>query len=309
LQYKQSGRLDSRSLKPPFLTGFLQNINGIQVLMEDLSTNFEFQWLPTRYLSQDFIETVYSQTRSLCGQNNHPNPTEFRPAIRNVMVQHLSKLTNGGNCEFEDIANVVSPEDLDQAETQMRMQHESAGLDIRDEEPSPYLVFEEFTTDVVQMGLVKYITGYSIRNLKHDPCKNNLLQTDTESLDEDPTNNYIIEKKYQENSQLVVPNTLAFTLGLNVNKVFCENYTRILARNRRNVRQRLQNLIKYDGDVREICCRNCFDIIVMKLLNTFINGRIKRANDAKNMTPKNSAVSAGRKRTKTNQKAKKLNIS
>ena len=308
--------MDSRSRKPPFLKGFLQNINALEFLFDDLHLSYDIEWLATRYLSQDFIETVYSQTKALCGNNIHPNVTNFRPAIRNVMVQQMSKISKSANCELEDIENVIDPETFQRAEKQVLMQNESMNMIVceDEEEPAPYLVYESFKLDVVQMGIVKYVTGYAIRDIKHEPCKANLTLDVQEDEKEDETNRYILSKKYKEDSQLVIPSIGAFTIGLNVNKVFQNYFHKLIIRNRVNVKTRMKYLLPYNQEIEELCCEICFDAVVTKLLNSFINGRIKLINDAKKV-PKNKATGGSTKRnviskkpTATNIKAKRLNI-
>jgi hypothetical protein len=303
------GVLDSRSRKPPFLNGFLQNIAGIEILFDELLTKHDIDWLGTRYLSQDFIETVYSQTRALCGHNSHPNPAQFRPAIRNVMVQQVSKTSKSANCEFELIDNIVTPEEFDLAENQQRMQIRSFEAD-DNTECAPYLVFGEFQIGIVQMGIVKYVTGFAIRGIKHETCKDKLVEKN-ETVENDPTNYYIIARKYTESSSLIVPNTTAFTLGLNVNKIFCENYEKFLSQSRQNVRGRLECLVRYDTEMKKLCCTRCFQILVRRLFNSFINGRIRKANEARNVPKKRSVtgrVQSKARPTAVNQKARKLNI-
>ena len=83
--------------KLPCLEGWLMNINALKLVFERNSSPL----LLTSRCNQDCIENLFFQIRSKGGSRNNPNATQFRAAIRDVMVGMLTAQSEGTNCKVD----------------------------------------------------------------------------------------------------------------------------------------------------------------------------------------------------------------
>ena len=84
------GKVDS-------LTGLQLTINAVLKIWSLLKDVVKF--MCTRRLNQDCLENFFGCIRQLNGQNDHPNPTQFRHAYRKCSMNNLLKSSDSGNCE------------------------------------------------------------------------------------------------------------------------------------------------------------------------------------------------------------------
>ena len=77
--------------------GLQLTITGVLMIWERVRSTLRF--MCTRRLNQDCLENLFGSIRQMNGQNDLPNPTQFRHAYRKVNMSTMLKPTDGGNCE------------------------------------------------------------------------------------------------------------------------------------------------------------------------------------------------------------------
>jgi len=74
---------------PPCIKCWIENINALKLVYNDLNEKYGIEFLMTRRLTQDCIENVFSMVRSKGGNNITPDATKFHSAIRMCMCNSL----------------------------------------------------------------------------------------------------------------------------------------------------------------------------------------------------------------------------
>ena len=103
LQYvKQKPDGSDRHIFPatnlPCFRGWIQSINALLILVEDLQTD-NIHNLCTKRLNQDCVENMFSVVRGKGGHRDNPSPVEFRYAFRQIMVDRLISVSEYSNCQ------------------------------------------------------------------------------------------------------------------------------------------------------------------------------------------------------------------
>ena len=70
----------------PWQVGIKCAINAIRGLYQDLVVNGNFRFILTKRLTQDCVENIFSQFRSLCGDNDHPGPVSTMRRFRILLI-------------------------------------------------------------------------------------------------------------------------------------------------------------------------------------------------------------------------------
>lgn len=90
-----------RHLLTKCIKGWCENISCLQQLWVDLKAKFDYRFLLTYRLTQDCVENLFSVVRSKEGQNVTPNASQFRAAIRSIMIDQMLKPSDDANCDIE----------------------------------------------------------------------------------------------------------------------------------------------------------------------------------------------------------------
>ena len=72
-------------------------INAFLLIWQSLRQSLRF--MCTRRLNQNCLENLFGAIRQRNGENDQPNPSQFRHAYRTVSMTTMLKPTDGGNCE------------------------------------------------------------------------------------------------------------------------------------------------------------------------------------------------------------------
>lgn len=81
-------------------------------LYHDLINNFDFEYVFTRRLTQDCLESLFSAVRVKGGNNTTPDSTKFYSAIRMCVTQQLIVPPASGNRETDACEFLTSCADL-----------------------------------------------------------------------------------------------------------------------------------------------------------------------------------------------------
>ena len=131
--------------------------------------------------------------------------------------------------------------------------------------------------DIVQLNVIKYLTGWVLKKLPHNDCKSNMRLAVQDNDDDDI--DHIILQRLQKDPELVIPNLFAFELGVNMVQYFNSTYHDIVRVNRDQVKARISQCITYQDEFSLFICEECFDVFKCKIMNSLINGQIKIVND------------------------------
>lgn len=82
--------------------GWQIRIQAICQLWDDLSKNYNFQYLLTRRLQQDPLENIFGHIRQKQGCNTNPNVTQFICGLKHICITKLFKLSEYGNVEDDE---------------------------------------------------------------------------------------------------------------------------------------------------------------------------------------------------------------
>lgn len=81
------GRGDQMPALLPFQRGILRSISSLRGLYQDLQSSYtELRYIMTARLNQDCLENTFSQMRSMCGPNTHPDAVEARQRLRILLM-------------------------------------------------------------------------------------------------------------------------------------------------------------------------------------------------------------------------------
>lgn len=85
--------------QPQTIIGWQVTIKAILLLWEDVSHNYDFQFLLTRRLQQDPLANMFGRIRQKQGCNTNPNVSQFTSGLKHIGIQKLFKLSEKGNVE------------------------------------------------------------------------------------------------------------------------------------------------------------------------------------------------------------------
>ncbi|RXG50699.1 Kinesin-like protein, partial [Armadillidium vulgare] len=90
-----------------FVGGWIQAINGVQLLLQELKA-FNFQYIYTRRLCQDPLENCFGDIRGSGGWSDNPTCSQFESLFKRAAVNSLVKISTLKNCEDDDSHNFLS---------------------------------------------------------------------------------------------------------------------------------------------------------------------------------------------------------
>lgn len=101
----------------PCVEGWKLNVSALQCLWHDLNRNFEYEFLLTRRLNQDCLESLFSTVRNIGGNNDSPTTPKFVNQMKTLVTNNFLQSSIQGNCadietpflEFMDIKTPKIP--------------------------------------------------------------------------------------------------------------------------------------------------------------------------------------------------------
>ncbi|KAH6920999.1 hypothetical protein HPB50_028014 [Hyalomma asiaticum] len=88
--------------QPQTVVGWQITIQAICQLWDDLSKNYNFEYLLTRRLQQNPLENIFGPIRQKQGSNTNPNVAQFICGLKHICVRKLFKLSEYGNVEDDE---------------------------------------------------------------------------------------------------------------------------------------------------------------------------------------------------------------
>lgn len=91
------------SNKKTFIIGFSIAVKSMFSIAKELFIVSPFTYILTYKFSQDHIELLFGRVRQRFGANNNPNVTQFKTAIKQILLKNAIKCKSNGNCNtFDD---------------------------------------------------------------------------------------------------------------------------------------------------------------------------------------------------------------
>ena len=147
--------LGTWSVQVPSVRGLQHTIAGILVIWERFGGS-TLPFLMTRRLNQDCLENMFGVIRMSSGQNDAPNPTQFRMALRKCATNSLLFPPPTANCEPDGDALVCAIAALGRP-----VAHASPAVAGRSPQPTPPPLTEPL--DTVDANVITYVGGYLAR--------------------------------------------------------------------------------------------------------------------------------------------------
>lgn len=142
-----------------------------------------FSYVLTYKFSQDHLESLFGRIRQRFGANNNPNVTQFKTAMKQILLKNSIKCRTNGNCDTfdDDPAGSLFEFIWAKKKTQEEFPIESFNcnedyimqnkLDILNNLQSSNIFYE------AKRSILYYIAGYIVRkiNLNCVSCKQSLI--------------------------------------------------------------------------------------------------------------------------------------
>ena len=161
LRYEDGKSVFTARRRDAVFTGWLNNIEVIQRMFDDLVKTKKLSFLLVYRLSQDPLENFFGSIRSTLGHNNNPTVVQFQAAYKKMISGALNK-TNLGNC-IEDSLVLIHSDKHSQEVSESSEEGEGALQDI-----------SLFSSDLNEYSenILVYMSGYIQRVLiLREKCK------------------------------------------------------------------------------------------------------------------------------------------
>lgn len=276
---------NQRKISPLCVKGWIQNISALKLLWNDLKINYNFKFLLTRRLTQDFLENLFSILRSKNGNNNTPDCSKFRSAIKETMCNQMLSPSEESNCEIDLAQFLITRDDIKKCSLELKLVE---SFDIN------YNIcnstnLSDLEISAVQENAIEYFTGWACSKLSHETCKLNLASFD-ETFNQESI--YLSFKKYDD-AKFLFPTKYGQHIVSRIYEVFTSKFKIFLAESYSNVKQKLIHELGMPQNDK--ICKDCYQILATKMINGLINCYIHQLND--------KCLSS---KFKENKKAKKL---
>lgn len=213
--------------QPHTIIGWQITIKAVLLLWEDVSQNYDFEFLLTRRLQQDPLEQMFGHIRQKQGCNSNPNVPQFISGLKHIGIQKLLTLSPKGNVEEDetDLLQELSPFSLSSESLVDVVQHVP-----QDDFPSLENITElaaHEESHVIDNSATYYVAGFIVKMFTEKAaegcCCPDLLRDEHSNLDE-PHQFFMMLKAYHVPGKLfgnlTVPLSAAFTLVQQLESIF-----------------------------------------------------------------------------------------
>lgn len=292
---EESGTLTKIQRLPPYINGYISNINALKLIWDDLHKNYGFEFLCTNNLDQDKLENLFSDVRRNLGSNDSPDVGQFGAAFKYSIIETNINDRSGTNCEADDSTPLLEDEDINVlinafVPEEVKHTYEFTPLDTA----TPL----EISAKVLN-GLV-YTLGSAARKFPHKKCLKNLKSEDHNRLIDDDAYSFLAMKNSASGRDLMIPNNKLYEIGILCYAAYEQKFRKFLYQNKAGVKTRLKAYLDYsmfdDG-----LCEKCFERLVDAIFNTMFNGFLKQI---RTLNSKTKFL----KKFKRNRKAFKLGL-
>lgn len=283
------------------------------MLWDELHTVYKFSFLRTRNLSQDCLEHFFSIIRWKNVNNNHPDASQFMSAFKSVVINQLLLPKKIGNVEADLGKYIVNREEIQQIN--FTKQHT-----VRPSYKGKAESIPSQTCDINQLSSIYWTTGWVCSTIKHAVCLkkigSNAEQNDASFLTD--------FKQYTPQSKIMRPGEQIFLYFQGICRLFDLHFMELLKLGSVGVKMELMDIIQtqfnfpfveisddfeeecvieeIEKQLLEVLCPSCCLKITEKYLNMLIGSKLSQMNNTFKINSDN------KKKSKKNEKSKKLNI-
>lgn len=211
--------------RPPCFDGMVLTINAILQLYED-QKKYNFEYLLTARLNQDFLENTFSIYRQRGGYNKNPTARTFRTTFRINSKINLMKPSDNSNCKSDNDINILSQlntpinETINSVELDNSYDSNSSSSSLTSSLSTSTNLFDENVCDFsLEECSNTYFAGYLgykyLNKINCNICKNIFLK---ENQYFENKNELLIQFKTFENKD-IMPTKLKLPTSLLVNFV------------------------------------------------------------------------------------------
>lgn len=275
------------------MQGFINNIRALRWLWTRLSKEFEFEYLCTNHISSDTVENFNSDVRRRCGRNDAPNAYEYSNAFKYSAISATQKLAEGSNCEQDNAQPLLQDADIIR-----NIKHAEPETDFQyTYEPLDESYDRGYT--LKELNGLMYIVGYAALKLPHKRCRKYLyIQSDSAA------HHKLLHKFCELKQASIYPNSKLYEIGLCAFNAYKQKFNRFLYQNRRHVKARLKEFVRYEA-YEKYTCKKCFEMIVDKIFNILIKSFLK---EVRNALKKKNVAQRHISAEKRNRKAIKMDL-
>jgi len=221
-----------KSGRKTFIYGFALAVKSILQISEKLfKDNNSYKYILTYKFSQDHIETLFSRIRSRHGFNNNPNVTQFRVAMKQILIKNAISTSSAANCTALDTDCIGSLFEYKWTRRANKLiensdtYHTDINSDYLHDMSAP---LDSNINNELKNNILYYIAGYIVTKLlkllKCVSCANSLIQVTTE-------HNYCHQSIYSKllqfnnNGGLTTPSLSVYTIVAETEKqiLICTN--------------------------------------------------------------------------------------
>lgn len=289
--------LKSMQRRPPYIKGFIGNINALKWLWEKLKSAFGCTYLCTNPLCQDCLENFFAEIRRRCGFNDAPNAFQFGCAFKYAMISAARQnFDDGKNCETDNRKIFLSETEID-----------AASVTVGDTRNFHYASIPFQPQDTVEipkkeLNALVYILGAAVRKIPHQKCRTKLIAENDEECFSNDDYDFCRLKASLSQRNVTIPSNTLYNIGLLAFCAYKVRFRKFLYQNRRFVKSRLKMYVKYDS-FDHATCKPCFDKLLDVIFNTLIQSFLRDVRLQNKM-----ARNIKRNRSKRNRKAVRMNL-
>lgn len=256
--------LNKRLINPLCIKGWISNINALQLLWNDLKTNFNFQFLFTRRITQDCVENLFSVIRYKGGNNVTPDSTKFRCSLRSVMANQLLQPSIDSNSEVDACSFLLQKQEIS---------NQIINVSTKCSKEDSSISYSKY--NLAEKNSECYVLGWVCSQLPHEDCRNALCSL-TNNFD--IVNTQIELKKYTESSKMYFPNEMSKKASDILNETFKRLIDNFLMESVSNVKAKLISNCNIKENMLNVC-DSCYDLFLDKYVNVLIKAFVNQKNE------------------------------
>ncbi|KFM72922.1 Transposable element P transposase, partial [Stegodyphus mimosarum] len=229
-------RVQGKSNMLPFQKGIIISINSLFGLHQDLKSSYDVKYILTSRLTQDALESLFSQIRGLGRFNDHPSPSEVIRRLKQLILANKLPKLSSKVCTTKESRNIDSYLTSELLEMALKTEEEDAfplnTIDDLDldfiEEPSPMAWELELNSarqfSTAEKEALTYVAGYiAYRVRDKDPSLGTISKN---SADEPIFNSEWI--KLLSLGGLTTPSHSWMNTVYEFEKIFCAVHEKVL---------------------------------------------------------------------------------
>ncbi|XP_062700589.1 uncharacterized protein LOC134284955 isoform X2 [Aedes albopictus] len=294
---KESLNLRAMQRRPPYIKGFIGNIEALKWLWSKLKSEFGCDYLCINPLCQDCLENFFAKIRRRCGFNDAPNAFQFGCAFKYAMISVAHQnFDDGTNCQKDNAKLFLSEKEIDKASVTAKV-------------PKAHIyTFEQFhpdeTVEVLkkELNALVYIIGAAVRKLPHKKCRSKLVVENEKEYMENEDYGFCKLKASLSKRKVTIPNNTLYNIGLLAFCAYKTKFRKYLYENRRFVKKRLRMYVDFNS-YDHAACKSCFDKLLDAIFNTLIQSFLRDIRLQNKIASNNK-----RRRKKRNREAFRMNL-